>query len=80
MSAPAMPSWPPLVLALILTSCATTGTGAIGSKAVERICSAWPYVTWSSLDTPQTILDAKGNNAAKSAFCAPENHRNPAGG
>ena len=59
----------PLALALILTSCATTGTGAISPGAIERACSAWPYVSWSSRDTPGTIVDAKANNAARMAFC-----------
>jgi hypothetical protein len=60
---------PPLLLALILTSCATTGTGAIDENGIATVCSVWPYVSWSSRDTPETIADAKANNAAKTGFC-----------
>lgn len=70
MSALARLRWLPLLLAPILTSCATTGTGAMSPQGVERVCAAWPYVTWSVRDTPATIADAKVNNAAKTAFCA----------
>jgi hypothetical protein len=69
MSARARPKWLPPLLVLILTSCATTDTGAISPVAIERVCSAWPYVSWSIQDTPQTIHEAKANNAARSAFC-----------
>ena len=69
MSGRATPRPLPLALALILTSCATTGTGAISAKAIERTCSAWPPVSWSSRDTAETITDAKANNAARTAFC-----------
>jgi hypothetical protein len=60
---------PLVALALTLTSCATTGTGAIDAEALERICAAWPFVSWSVRDTPATIADARANNAAKAAFC-----------
>ena len=69
MSGGGMPRPLPLALALILTSCATTGTGAISPQAVERICSAWPNVSWSRRDTAETIIDAKASNAARAAFC-----------
>ena len=66
---------PLVVLAPILSSCATMGSGATdgatGPAAMERICRSWPNVTWSSRDTPETIADAKANNAAREAFCAP---------
>lgn len=65
------------MLALILTSCATTGTGAIDAVALQRICAAWPYVTWSVRDTPETITDAKANNATKAAFCGEARGRTP---
>jgi hypothetical protein len=69
MNALATPKWLPPLLALILTSCAMMDTGAISPAAVERACSAWPYVSWSGRDTPETIRDVKANNAAKTAFC-----------
>jgi len=72
MSGRATPRLLLLAFALILTSCATTGTGAISPQAVERICSAWPAVSWSSRDTAETIIDAKANNAARAAFCGAE--------
>ncbi len=58
------------LLALILTSCATTGTGAIDSEGIGRVCAAWLTVSWSRYDTAETIADAKANNAARAAFCA----------
>ena len=63
----------PLLLAAILTSCATTGIGgtdpAIGDAAIRRVCAAWPHVSWSLRDTPATIRDAKAGNAARDGFC-----------
>ena len=61
---------PPLALALTMTSCATTGTGAIDAAGLAALCGAWPAVSWSSRDTPETIADAKANNAARAEFCA----------
>ena len=56
-----------------LTSCGTMGSGgteaATSPAAVLRICQTWPNVTWSSRDTPETVRDAKANNAARRAFC-----------
>jgi hypothetical protein len=64
---------PLALLAPILSSCATTDSGAtrgaVGPAAVERICSAWPPVSWSSRDTEETIRDAKASNAARAGFC-----------
>ncbi len=45
------------------------GHRRISLEALERTCSAWPYVGWSSRDTPATIADAKASNAARTAFC-----------
>ncbi len=70
MNAGARRRLPPLLLALILTSCTTTGTGAIDAEGIKTVCAAWPFVSWSSRDTPATIADAKANNAAKTTFCA----------
>jgi hypothetical protein len=44
-------------------SCATTGTGVIDA------CRVWRPVSWSAKDTPQTIVDVKGNNVRRGAFC-----------
>ncbi len=60
---------PTLLLALILTSCGTTGISAHPPEAVALTCEAWPYVSWSEDDTVETIRDAKANNAAHDAFC-----------
>ena len=61
------------VRAAILTSCATMGSGeterALSPAAIARICDSWPNVTWSTRDTPETIKEAKANNAARRAFC-----------
>ena len=59
----------PPALALILSSCAMPGTGAIDAGALQRICTAWPPVSWSARDTPETISDARANNAARAVFC-----------
>lgn len=61
---------PLVLLAPILSSCATMDTGAIDAAGISRICSAWQPVTWSSRDTPETIRDVKANNAGRDAFCA----------
>jgi hypothetical protein len=56
-----------------LTSCGTTGfggtEGASSPAAILRVCESWPNVTWSSRDTPETIREAKANNAARGGFC-----------
>lgn len=57
-------------LASLLTSCTMmTRTGAIDTSDINRICSVWPYVTWSSKDQLQTIREVKAANAAKDGFC-----------
>ena len=67
---------PLVVLAPILSACATMGSGgteaALNAAAILRICEAWPNVTWSSRDTPETIADAKASNAARAGFCGPQ--------
>ena len=64
---------PLVALAPILSSCAMMDTGAtrgaVSPAAFAPICSAWPPVTWSSRDTPETIKEAKANNAARAGFC-----------
>lgn len=35
----------------------------------EAACAAWRNVSWHDDDTTQTIIDVKGNNAARAAFC-----------
>lgn len=73
MNAPAGPMLPLALLAATLTSCATTDSGgtdrAVTPAAILRICESWPNVTWSSRDTPETVKDARANNAARRAFC-----------
>ena len=73
MNALAMRMLPLVALAPILSACATMASGgtegAIAPPAIRRMCEAWPNVTWSSRDTPETIADAKANNAARAGFC-----------
>lgn len=80
MSAPGRRALLPTLLALTLTSCATTGTGAIDSEGIGRVCAAWPTVSWSRYDTAETVVDAKANNAARAAFCAGTGRADASGG
>ena len=43
---------------------------AIDANAVE-VCKAWLPISWSSRDTPETIAEAKANNAARVAWGCP---------
>ena len=54
-----------LAIALLATGCATTGGGA--TKAA--LCDQFRPVRWSSADTPETIMQVKGNNAVGASVC-----------
>ena len=50
----------------ILTACQTkTPTGAIEASA----CSIFPPITYSSRDTPETVVQVRRHNAGRDAFC-----------
>lgn len=51
----------------ILTGCATT-TDTSGMIDPLAVCGAWKSVSWSELDTDQTILEVKLNNVARAAW------------
>lgn len=58
---------PMLALALSVTGCQTNTTGT-ATKA--GVCSIWLPITYSSsLDSPDTVRQVKGNNAARDAYC-----------
>lgn len=54
-----------LAIALLATGCGMTGGGA--TKAA--LCDQFRPVRWSSADTPETIMQVKGNNAVGSVVC-----------
>lgn len=43
----------------------TTPTVAIDAGA----CSLFPPITWSSRDTPETIIQIRRHNAGRDAYC-----------
>lgn len=63
----------PPILAGCSQTMATGGTspGAIEPAGIARTCDAWQSVSWSSRDTPQTIVEVKAANARRDAFCVP---------
>lgn len=63
-----------LVVPLLTTACGMTFRTSIGetdAAIVQRVCTAWLPVTYSSRDTEQTKIEAKANNAAREAFGCP---------
>jgi len=52
-----------LAAALLLVGCKTM-TGSVGTE-----CGVWQPITWSSRDTPETIVEVKANNARRAAWC-----------
>ena len=54
-----------LLFALIwlLAGCTTT-TATVGTE-----CSVWRPITWSTKDTPETLVEVKANNARRAAWC-----------
>lgn len=57
---------PVLVSTLLLLSGCTTMTGTGGTKAA---CLSFQPITWSKKDSPDTIKEVKGHNAAYKAVC-----------
>lgn len=55
-----------LALSLTLGACATTRTGSQGTNVA---CESFNPVRWSHKDTPGTIEQSVGNNAAGVALC-----------
>ena len=51
------------VLPILLAACQTMGSGG------TEVCAQWRSVSWSKLDTKQTIAEVKGNNARRGAWC-----------
>lgn len=66
-----------LPLMLMLTGCQTMmGFGATEDPAelasrmtVERVCETFPAIRWSRHDTPDTITQVRGHNAAHVELC-----------
>jgi len=64
----------PLLLAMmcLLVACQSTprtNTAAADAAVTSGVCSAWQPVTYSSRDTPDSILQIRANNAARDAYC-----------
>jgi uncharacterized lipoprotein YajG len=61
-----------LVPLLLLAACATTDTSGIDAAAaltVARVCTAFPAITYSSQDTPETVAQVQAHNRAHDALC-----------
>lgn len=56
-----------LASALLLTGCGMTASGVIETRSA--LCDQFRPVRWSSLDTPETIAQVKGNNAVGVKLC-----------
>jgi hypothetical protein len=62
----------PLLAMLFVTGCLSTPKTRIGeteAAIVADVCRVWLPVTYSSRDTAETVLEARANNAARSAYC-----------
>lgn len=53
---------------MLATACQTTMTHTAVID-VRVVCQAFPAITYSSRDTPQTIREIVGFNAARDALC-----------
>jgi len=60
---------------LTLSACTTTSERiAVADIAITKeVCSAWPVVTYSGLDTERTRREARANNAARAVYCGGTN-------
>lgn len=56
-----------LAMTLFLGGC--NQTAKTNSVVIDPACMAWPNVTYSSKDTPETQTQARANNAAKAVYC-----------
>lgn len=62
-----------MFLTLMPTGC-LTGTSTRGIEeqvdlTIVEVCKTFPNLTWSSKDTPETILEIKRFNAAQDKLC-----------
>lgn len=55
-----------MLLILPLTGCSSL-TGTVETN--KSVCGVWRNVSWSSKDTPQTIVEVKVNNARRDGWC-----------
>lgn len=59
-----------LILLLgLTTSCATTGSVATEPRVVREFCALAKPISWSSRDTPETIVEVKQHNAVGAKLC-----------
>ena len=54
------------LLILPLTACSSLTATVETNKSA---CGVWRNVSWSSKDTPQTIVEVKVNNARRDGWC-----------
>lgn len=55
---------PMLGLLSALTACSTTRTGE-----TKAVCAIFPPITYSSRDTPETIIQVRQHNAGRDSYC-----------
>jgi hypothetical protein len=53
----------------------TTRTDATEMAIAADVCRAWRPVTYSSLDSEQTVLEVRASNAARDAYCGDQHAR-----
>lgn len=61
-----------LLIATTLSACSLTAQSATkyDAAAAEKVCGVWSQITYSGkLDSPQTKVQIRQNNAARKAFC-----------
>jgi hypothetical protein len=56
------------LMILPLAACQTLGKG-ISTRYLDTSCSAFEPITYSSLDTPETVAQIRGHNAAWDSLC-----------
>lgn len=55
---------------ILTSSCATTGSGGTDPlPGAGAFCAIAKPITWSSRDTPETVLEVKAHNAVGKRLC-----------
>jgi hypothetical protein len=55
---------------ILLSSCATTGSAATDPlPGAQSFCDIARPITWSTRDTPETVLEVKAHNAVGKRLC-----------
>ena len=56
-----------VMLSILPLGACSSLTGTVETN--EAPCGVWKNVSWSSKDTPQTIIEVKTNNARREGYC-----------